>query len=117
MLARTYSLKDQKIIDTLFSYAVPATHSRFFVLKLRHNTHLKPRFAISLGKKLDKRASQRNYLRRVTSELIRTLLLEHIKQWGVDILLIGKPALVHASFEDIKQDLLQLFSRLQSHHT
>lgn len=72
--------------------------SQFFLVKYTSNGLEHPRFGIIISKKVDKRATIRNHIRRLLHQFIQ----EHIHEFAVnkDYLFI-----IHKSFPDLSEDI------------
>lgn len=80
----------------------------FFLLKSTENSEKHNRFAFVVSKKIDKRATKRNKIKRIMRSLV-----EGKKDNGhVDMLLIARPAILHAKKEDIEEKLEEIFKKL-----
>ena len=60
------------------------------------------RLGVLVGKKIAKRATQRNRIRRVVREAFRTLIKENPPQQGLDVVILPKSAAADAFFEELK---------------
>ncbi len=75
MLSRKYSVKEKRIINKLFQQKDNTYYSKFYILKTKKNYFKYPRFVFSISKKLDKRTTKRNYLKRIINEIIQKYIL------------------------------------------
>lgn len=67
--------------------------------------------AVVVSKKVDKRAVQRNRLKRQMREVIRLLLKEQQLRAGNMLIVMAKPEMVGVSYHDIAQDIIALLER------
>jgi len=83
----------------------------FFLVKFLVNRQKFSRFSILVSAKLDKRATQRNLIRRRAYEAIR-------RNWDklnstTDAILIAKRQIIGISYAEIEKDILNLFDKLE----
>jgi ribonuclease P protein component len=81
--------------------------SSFFTVKFSKNQNQEKRFAIIIGKIVDKRAVYRNKLRRRIKEALGQII-KNIKT-GYDFLIIAKQQSVSVKTEEIGKELLRIF--------
>jgi len=81
----------------------------FLILKLVKNNLEKSRFSFIISKKVSKKATTRNKIKRRLSEIVR-LKLKKIKK-GIDVILIACPGLEEKDFWEIEESLDKLFLR------
>lgn len=81
----------------------------FLVLKVIKNNLLRTRVGLIVGKKVSKKATLRNKIKRRLKALIMAKISEIEK--GFDIILIAKPGLEHKDFWEIAEILNTLLKR------
>jgi ribonuclease P protein component len=88
------ALKAPKILETpYFSVFAVSGHS--------------PRFGFIVSRKIDKRATRRNRIRRRLRELVRTeSLFQALTQYRA-VVFVARPAALKASYSELKQALCQ----------
>lgn len=117
-IARTPSDRDQKPIPTLKKSSdfskVNSKAKRFsskhfvFLNAVARTDNL--RLGITVSKKIDKRAAQRNKLRRRIKEIMRAN-----KMWlkeAIDLVIIARPEATACSFAEIKQEIIHTLTRM-----
>ena len=77
MLPKKYRLKSKKEIDQLFKDG-KAVRNSFLFLKYKENNLSNSRFAFSIGLKYSKNATERNRMKRILREALKTFI-ENIK--------------------------------------
>ncbi len=100
------SLKKKKDIDRVFKNG-KAVKESCLTLKTVKNDLASPRFGFVISKKVSKKASTRNKLRRRMKGLIRAA--EKIR--NTDNLLIVGPGLETKSFKELEELITKLFKR------
>lgn len=68
------------------------------------------RFAVIVSKKLDKRSTRRNLIKRRIKEAVR-LNLDRIKR-GVDLVFLTKPEIIGRNYKEIENEILCLLKKL-----
>lgn len=114
MYARTYSLQQQHRIAKLFGQK-QSIQGRYVIIKYRPSAQGHLRFAIVVGKKVDKRAPIRNRLRRVTSEVLRHSVIPQHPTLSCDVLIILKKSSLTPSenlFQTLTRELPTLFASI-----
>jgi ribonuclease P protein component len=75
-----------------------------------------PRFGLIVSKKIDKRSSRRNFIKRRLREIIRTQLLQEngtlLLPYGA-IVIVARHASLGASYEEMAQKLVHCFQKGQ----
>lgn len=89
-------------------------HSVFFIIKKKDTQLPHPRIAIIASKKLTKKATERNKIRRRIHEAFRIILKENTSHPKKDFIFIAKKGILNKDFWDIKKDLLKLFEHEQN---
>ena len=77
-------------------------------LKILKNNQDDNRFGVVVSKKISKKAVNRNKIKRRLRETIRQA---HIKP-GLNIIIIAKPEIIDKNYQDIKNELEDLFKSL-----
>jgi ribonuclease P protein component len=77
-------------------------------LKILKNNQDDNRFGVVVSKKISKKAVNRNKIKRRLREIIRQA---HIKP-GLNIIIIAKPEIIDKNYQDIKNELEDLFKSL-----
>jgi len=85
--------------------------SRLFIARCAENNKDFSRFCVIISRKLSNKAVERNRLRRQIYEAIRTSELTTKSTTNVDIALIPKKLILKKSFQEIKEDLINLQSK------
>ena len=86
-------------------------HSPLFTHLVAKSTHLHPRFAILISKKLAKKAVVRNKIKRRISQSLQDSLFQ-LPQ-NLDVILIPKPTILNKSILEIQTDLLKLLTNVR----
>lgn len=108
MLAKQYRLKKNKEFDLVFQKGKYIGGSLFFLL-FKENKLSDNRFGFVIGKKISKKATVRNKIRRRISEIIRTIM-DNIKP-GFDIVVGAKTEVIGKDYREIKENLEELFRK------
>ena len=77
-------------------------------LKILKNNQDDNHFGVVVSKKISKKAVNRNKIKRRLREIIRQA---HIKP-GLNIIIIAKPEIIDKNYQDIKNELEDLFKSL-----
>jgi ribonuclease P protein component len=80
-------------------------HSRFFIIKTFNSENENPRASVITSKKLAKKATTRNKIRRRTYEAFRLLVKENKIPQKKDFIFIAKTGILEKDFWQIKKDL------------
>ena len=83
--------------------------SRLLILAWVPNQDAKLRIGFIVSKRISKRAVERNYIKRLLSEVIRSLLPELSPGW--DIVLSARRAITTADVAMLEQDVVSLLRR------
>lgn len=97
----------KKDLEAVFKKGKTKT-SKLVFLKILKNNLDNNRFGIVVSKKISKKAVNRNKTKRRLREIIRQA---HIKP-GFDIIIIAKPEIIDKNYQDIKNELEDLFKNL-----
>ena len=108
MLPEINRLKNKKDFEKVFKEG-EGFKEDFLILKLLSNNLKGSRFGIIVSKKISKKATLRNKIKRQVRELIR-LRLPKIKK-GKDLILIAIPGLEKEDFWEIEETIKKLFKR------
>ena len=111
MYSRSYSVKETWIIEKLFRQQQGAAFGRYYIIKARPSKRKHSRFLVSVGKKIEKKATQRNLLRRRTASIIKQDVIPVERQQQFDFLIMAKQQLKDAPFLLCKKDLKSLFEK------
>lgn len=96
MLAKRYKLNIAEFIQKRPSFVKKGP---FFAAKIAKNELSYSRFGVVVGKKVDKRATERNKIKRMFYEAIRTRNLHHIP--GQDVMIVVYTEIKQFSKEEI----------------
>ena len=81
--------------------------SPFFVLRYQINDDYQVRFAIVISKKIDKRATARNEVKRKISHALHNLLRDN--QLSVDVIIYVRKAILGVDVSEIEKAFQQIF--------
>lgn len=95
MLAKKYKLNIEQFIQ---KRPIFVKKGPFFSVKIGANSLSYSRFGVVVGKKVDKRATERNKIKRMFYQEIRTRKLQHIS--GQDVMILVYPEVKQFSKED-----------------
>ncbi len=109
MLAKQYRLQKDRDFELVFKKG-RAFNSKFLFLKLRKNNLQVSRFGFIIGKKISNKAVIRNKLKRQLRAIVKKNF-PSIKT-GFDIVIVAKPEIINKKYQDIKNDLENLFQNL-----
>ena len=109
MLSKKNRIGNKKVIENLYRKGY-LFKNHYLVFKYE-KTNNPSQFAVSVSKKIDKRAVKRNKLRRQIYEAIR-INLEEAKD-NFAILIIARPPCQKANFNNINQSIQTFFNTLQ----
>lgn len=104
MLKKKYRLKTKERLKPEYSFVTP-----FYLLKVRATENLVSRFAFIVSKKIDKRATARNRIKRQMRYCIEETL-EDIKP-GLDMLFVMKKNSMNKKTQELCQDLKTEFKK------
>lgn len=108
MLPRENRLKNKKDFEKVFKKG-EGFKQDFLFLKISKNNLNFIRFGFVISKKISKKAIIRNKIKRRLSEIIRMDLPEIKKGW--DGIIITSPGIETKGFEDLKENLENLFKK------
>ena len=108
MLAKQHRLKRNKDFESTFKKG-KAFNGRFLFLKLRRNNLEISRFGFVIGKKVSKKSTVRNRVKRLLREVIEARL-KKVKP-GFDIVILAKPEIVEKDYGEIKKELEDLLEK------
>jgi ribonuclease P protein component len=110
MLKKLYRLRQKRDIEAVFQKGKGVYDSRCGI-KFKRNGLPYSRFTVVVGTKVDKRAVQRNRIKRQYRELLRR---HHEKiAPGYDIMLLTSKPAVALTFEEKEEALLHVFKKAQ----
>lgn len=108
MLSEKYRLKKTKDFDRVFQGGKRAK-GRGFAVRAKENGTEVSRFGVVVSKKVSLKATERNRIRRIISEAIRTGLQEIKAGWDVSIIVF--PDFDLKTTIEAKEELWRTFSR------
>jgi ribonuclease P protein component len=108
MLPKENRLKKKKDFEKAFRQGKGIKQDLLFLKLLKNNLNV-TRFGFIVSKKLSKKATVRNKIRRRLSEVIRTNL-EGIKK-GWDGVIVASPGIENKNFQEIKESISRLFKK------
>lgn len=106
MLSRKYRLQKEKDFELVFKKGKPFC-SEFLFLKLIKNDLKISRFGFVVGKKIAKKSTDRNKIKRRLRDIVRKKL-EKIKP-GFDVVIIGRPEVIERDYGEIDKVVEKLF--------
>lgn len=109
MLPRTLRLSAQRDYTRVFRKGVSVS-TPFFSVRALPSPLSNPRIGVVVSNKISKKATVRNLLKR----RLRACAYEqrHLIPTAIDIVLIAKPAIVDATFEEIQKQIVRSLSHL-----
>lgn len=108
MLAKKYRLQKGKDFELVFKEG-KNIDSEFLFLKSRKNNLKISRFGFAVGKKISKKSTARNRIKRRLSETIR-MKLGKVKQ-GFDVVIIAKSGIVNKNYLRIDEVVEKMLRR------
>ncbi len=111
MLNKKNRIGNRDVIEQLFRNG-KFFKNHFFVFKYEKAVGSPSQFAVSVSKKISKKAVKRNRLRRQVNETLR-LNLNSLKS-SFKVLIIARPACINATFQEISQSITTFFNSLAS---
>lgn len=108
MLAKQYRLQKDKDFELAFKKGRTFSNE-FLFLRLRRNDLNISRFGFIVGKKISKKATVRNRIRRRLGEIIRGKLAD-VKP-GFDVAIGTKGEIVEKNYQDLDKEVGQLLKR------
>jgi ribonuclease P protein component len=108
MLSKINRLKKEKDFEVVLKTGRSAREG-FLLLKETDNNIKQIRFGVSISKKISKKATLRNKIKRQISSLLKGDII-NIKE-GKDVLLIALPGLEKNTFSDIKENIQKLLKK------
>ncbi len=111
MIAKIYKLKLDHDFERAFK-AGRSLYGRFLGIKIIKNDQPCSRFGVILGLKIDKSAVRRHHLKRQIFDVLAQVLVK--LPFSVDCVIIALPAIKEAKDVEIKQELLNIFSKISS---
>ncbi|OIP23169.1 ribonuclease P protein component [bacterium CG_4_10_14_0_2_um_filter_33_32] len=107
MLSQENRLKKEKDFQRV--YKGGKINSPFFSLRYQHSKLKKIRVGVVVGRKVSAKSVERNQLKRRIRELVREILPD-IKN-NLDIVLTANPSSKALNFQDMRQEIANLFKR------
>lgn len=104
MLAKSARITDEKTFSLIIKKGYPLSFSLIRVKWVFSKNHY-PRFGVIVSNKISKKAVIRNTIKRRIREIIREWIQKH-PTVQIDGIIIVKPTIVNASFQDIKKEVL-----------
>lgn len=111
MLNKKNCIGNRKVIEELFRKG-RLYKNDFLIFKYKITSNQQSQFAVSVSKKILKKAVKRNHLRRQIHEGLR-LNLSLLKK-PIISLLIARPSSQKASFQEINQNIQTFFNTLNT---
>lgn len=108
MLSKINRIKNKKDFEVIFERGISFQNS-FFILKLLKNNLGYNRFGFVISQKVSKKATERNKIKRILSEIIRDNFKD-IKK-GLDIVFISLASVNKKEFLEIKESLLDVMGK------
>jgi ribonuclease P protein component len=103
-----FRLRDKEQIKTVFARGKKLADHNITILFVANNL-LNPRVVIIIGKKILRRAVDRNLFRRISREVFRKL---HTTVQCLDLVILAKPKIARCTREQIKQCLIDSITKL-----
>lgn len=104
---RKYSLRKNKEIEQLVRYRISVGNKYYAIYYHVYNGE--PQIAFSVSKK-NGNAVERNYQKRVVKEILRPVIKD---LYGYKLLVVVKPLSKELSFDDKKNNILYLISKIR----
>lgn len=108
MLSRQYRLQKDKDFELVFKEG-KIFSSKFLFLKLRKNNLKDSRFGFILSKKISKKSTVRNKIKRKLREIIRKDL-DKIRA-GFDVVIVVKPEIISKNYRDMSIEIEKLLGK------
>lgn len=108
MLSKQYRLQKDKDFKLVFKEGKTFS-SKFLFLKLRKNNLKDSRFGFILSKKISKKSTVRNKIKRRLREFIRKEL-DKIRT-GFDVIIVPKPEIISKNCQDIDLEFEKLLEK------
>lgn len=108
MLSKTNRLKRKKDIENVFKRG-RGFKEGFLILKIIKNNLKNSRFAFVISRKISRKATLRNKIKRKLSELVR-LKIKRVKG-GMDFIFVAVPGLEEKDFWEINETINKLFQK------
>ena len=105
MLSSKNRLRKKRDINKVFKSGKTVA-GRFIFIKIIANRLENNRFAFVVSTKISHKAVVRNKIKRQLREIIKRLEVEN----GFDFMIIAKPLIVGKNFQEIKQDIDEIFN-------
>ncbi len=108
MLPQKNRLKRKKEFESVFQEGL-VFFEDFFILKIKKNNFSFPRFAFVFPIKSEKRATERNRVKRLFREVIKSFL-PNIRE-NKDIIFIFKKEAKKKKYKEIKEEIEKVFKK------
>lgn len=106
MLNKKNRIGNRNVIEKLFKKG-HLHKNHFFIFKYEETKDSPPQFAVSVSKKMEKKAVRRNRLRRQIYEAIR-LNLDSLNK-NLAVLIIARPSILKSNFQEIGDHIKAFF--------
>lgn len=106
MLRKINRIGNRDVIEKLFKKG-HSHKNHFFIFKYEETQNPFPQFAVSVSKKMEKKAVRRNRFRRQIYEAIRLNLTSLEKNLAV--LIIARPSVLESNFQELSESLKAFF--------
>ncbi|MBU1018280.1 ribonuclease P protein component [Patescibacteria group bacterium] len=111
MLNKKNCIGNHDVIDSLFRKG-DLFKNHFFIFKFKRVIGEPSQFAVSVSKKIHKKAVKRNKLRRQVQEALRLNL--PLLKTQIKVLIIARPASEKISYDEINRSITTFFNSLAS---
>jgi len=108
MLPKINRIKNKKDFEAIFKNSA-SFKNNIFIFKIAKNGLAETRFGFVISQKVSKKATVRNKIKRILSEIIK-IEFKNIKS-GLDIVLIALSGIEKKEFSYIQENFLSLMSR------
>lgn len=108
MLSKRYCLKKENDFKSIFKNGKPCNGNLLF-LKFKKNNLQISRFGFIVSKKISKKATTRNKIKRRLREIVRKNL-DNIKQ-GFDIVIWTKEEILDKNYQEIEKGMKELLKK------
>ena len=110
MLKKENRLKDKKLIKEILKKGKKAREN--YLLLKYFPSYQRPRFAFIVSKKISKKATVRNKVKRHLSEITRNLLNTFSPK--IDGVFLALPGIENLSFEKKREIILKIFNKIKN---
>ena len=109
MLAKKYRLKKRKDFENVLKKGKGVKGGPLFLKIIKKENSEEKKFGFIISKKISKKATVRNKIKRRLHEIIREKLGKIEK--GINVVLIALPSIERESFENLKNIVERLFKK------